>query len=246
MQYGWFDCFSPKDEPMTHHFVLPTADFNGLVWVTEDSAFLGEGNRSSVEKIRYAEDQEMAWSAWGDFSAIDVGERLSSEVAGGLDLSDTKSSIAAISRIGLEMLPANERGVVPRHELSRGLIVASLREPVRLYQGILTWRPKAFHMTGKIIAGDLPNFANLVPYYYYEQSGKSISECLLIGLHGMRLANKLNSNVIGSPYAWIFHMGKFRRLPPAELEVYIRLSESMDAELFKAFKNAPIPAEPSM
>jgi hypothetical protein len=92
---------------------------------------------------------------------------------------------------------------------------------------------------GKIIAGDTNNFANLFPSYCYDLSRKSVEECVLIGLHGMRIARKLNSGVVGEPNVWVLRQGVlFRRLTATELATYTAQSEALDANILGSFRTA--------
>lgn len=224
------------------HYILPTAAGDELAWVTETMAVIGQGNTSDVEKVCYLEEKKLACSMWGDLVSLSVRDEFAERVKNGaIDPSAPDAIIQSLVKIGVEMIPARERGQIPQFPYSRGVIVATFGERVKLYEVCLTWYPAAIPVieAGIVIAGDLDNHANLFPTHYYKSSGRSLQEALLSGIHGIRVAKKLKSQSIGDPNAWVYKAGAFRHLGPAELLPYIRLSDALDAGILQTLKAGP-------
>jgi hypothetical protein len=234
---GWFHPELEENEEwgfMSHHYVLPTADRAGFAWITDTTAFFGPGNVSDVEKIRRSET--VACSVWGDFAALTICEEFLRRVESDKTVVESDESVrCCIQQIAKETAPA------PGKNESRGLIVAVLERPVRLYLAYLGAHPNVSPCLGRIVAGDFDNPGNLFPVYYYERSLKTISECVLVGVHGMRIAHELNSRAIGKPNVWVFHNGVFGRVPEETLTRYINLSASLDVTILESFITTPGP-----
>lgn len=230
-----FEESAHSEEPMTQHYLLPTADRTGLAWITETMAFFGRGNVSQVEKVAYLPEARVAASAWGDFAALYTRDEFLNQVAAGaVDLGNEQSIAAAMRQTAAQYVPDSETAP----PASRGVLLAVLDAPVRLYQSLVGRNTAVSPALGKIIAGDINNHGNLFPEHYYDLSGKSIEECVLLGLHAMRVARKLNSLVIGEPNVWVFHEGVFRRLSTRELTAYTAQSDALDASILDAFRSA--------
>jgi hypothetical protein len=229
---------------MTLHVILPTSDGQGLAWVTDDLGYFGLGNTSRTNKIEYLDDKKVAFGAWGDFIAASVGDEFMKRAANGsVDLADRPSVVHLLQEIGerkLAELPPQMRHRRDQEQCGHGVIVATFDESVHLFQAFIGGTPLAREMAGEVTAGDLYNPARAFPRYYYPQSGKSLKECAALGVHTLRLAKVLNSNVIGDLEVWLYESGHFRRLTPAELSPYIQTSEALDFGFLEQIKQVAL------
>jgi hypothetical protein len=235
---------SPPTENMTLHYVMATGD-SGLVWVTETGAFLSHaGKTEGAEKVAYMPDLKIAYGPWGDLIACDIGSRFAESVkTGAVDLTDPESVKASLRQIGRDQLPEKEKGVLPQHQDSRGIILVTLDGAPRAYQLCATWPPCAIcvpHLKA-ITAGDVNNSARLFIDHYYALSGKSTAEAIAIGLHAMRLAIKANPSTLGEPNVWFHQNGEFKRLNKKDLTAYSDFSRSVDDSVLDRFRTAPKP-----
>ena len=223
---------------MTMHIILLTAKRDGLVWVTERSAFLGAGhaNFATVGKIAHFKDEKVAFSGWGDRIVLEAlghfGDRIKD---GSIPLSDgdeerIKQSLRSFAN---DVLPFEQRQQMERPD-SRGLIVATLGESPQVFRVSIVRQPVCFAIYDQLnaTAGDVENPAGLFVRYYYPRCNKTIEELLRLGLHTMRLAKELNSGGIGEADAWVCEHGEFRQLTPSELARYEGLSRKLDSAIF--------------
>ena len=113
----------------------------------------------------------------------------------------------------------------------------------RLYEAFVSDDTIAGEVTGQIVvAGDLHNAARMFPYYYYERSRKTLTECLAIGVHAIRIAKQMNTMLIRNPNVRFYSQSVFRKLTPAELEFYKKVSEPIDAVTLNTFRTTPDPS----
>jgi hypothetical protein len=87
---------------------------------------------------------------------------------------------------------------------------------------------------------DVFNPAQFFTRHYYERSGKAIPELLAIGIHTVRIAEKLNTTGIRGVDAWVYESGLLRELTPAELAPFAAMSESLDGTILTEFQNAAL------
>jgi hypothetical protein len=241
LTYG--DCtFLPEDYLMTLHVVLPTGDGKQLAWVTDTSAFFGRGNTSRIRKIEYLEKEKIVCSSWGDFAAADVVDRFTKRCEDGdVELSNPRAVTSCIKEVGEEVLgelPPQERAgrYQAEREQGHGVIVLVLREPMRLYVASIGRNTIAREATGEIIGGDLYNAARIFPQHYFPLSTKTLAEAIRLGVHTVRVAKTVNSQIVGDPVVWIYDGENFRRLESAELEPYIEFSKSIDSMILEKFR----------
>ena len=230
---------------VTLHVVMMTADRKGLVWVTERGGYLGEGhgNFGTVEKIKHVSDLNVAYSVWGDGTALLAMEKLESclrETSGWF--SDPGNLLNEFAAKGLrparlsihEKTPADSQKV-------RGIIFATLGESPRLYRTTLGVGPVTFNIYDEVlVAGDGDNPANVFARYYYQFSGKTVEELIRIGTHTVRLARLMNSMYIGELDIWVCESGIFRQLNTAEVAARAKQSEELDAVILKNFAGASV------
>jgi hypothetical protein len=243
-----FERYKPalEEELMTLHIVLFTADKSELVWVTDDRAFLGAGNISDgFDKISYSEQHRVACSCWGD--AIPIGIRdafLQCVQEGSFSLKEPSDVLNALRNLGAKRKKACEaRPAYMKEQYGHGVIVAVFEgSRPRLYEAFISDNTIAGEVTGQIVvAGDLHNAARMFPFYYCDRSGKSLSECLAIGVHTIRIAKLMNPSIIGNPDVRFYSKGEFRRLTDDEVKLYVNISESIDAKTLDAFRAIPLP-----
>jgi hypothetical protein len=232
---------------MTLHVVLPTADGKQLAWVTDTNAVFGLGNTSRVRKVEYLEKEKMACSSWGDFVAAEVADRFAKRCEdGAIEVSSPRAVTSCMKEIGeavLGELTQEERANRFRAERDQGhgVIVLTLRKPMRLYQALIGRNTIAREMTGEIVGGDLYNPARIFPLYYFPLSTtKTLAEAIRLGVHTMRLAHILRPEVVGDPVVWTYDGEAFRQLESAELEPYVRASMSIDSMILERFRSPAI------
>ncbi len=234
-----------EEYPMTLHIILLTEKQDGLAWITEHSAFLGQGhgNFSSVQKITYLREHRIAYSAWGDLIGLEALGQFGKRLENGslvIDGSDPAVDISKLRNFSDEVLPMTVRFKMERPD-TRGLIVAVLGDRPRVYRLGIVQQPVCFEIYGRAYAtaGDVSNPANLFVHYYYPRCNKSVKELLAVGLHSMRLAKLLNSGGVGEWDAWFCENGNFRQLTAEELSQYANFSESLDELLLEQFRKSP-------
>ena len=220
---------------MTLHVVLPTGDGKQLAWVTDKSAVFGRGNTSGIRKVEYLEKQKVACSSWGDFVGADVVDRFAKRCeAGAVDPSDARAVTSSIKDVGQEVLgeiPKDERAQRYRAEKEQGhgVIVATFYDPLRLYLAFIGRNTICREVTEEIIAGDFYNPARIFPYYYFPLTSKTLTDAICVGVHSIRLANKLRSEIVGDPVVWVYDGDKFRQMDSIELGTYTKASISLDS-----------------
>jgi hypothetical protein len=229
---------------MTLHIVLSTANRDGLVWVTERAAFLGSGheNFTSVEKLVYLEKHQVAFSGWGDGIALDALGKFSQCVeAGYINLSDQNNIVTSLRTFANNILPI-EKKLSNEDSSARGLIVATISKEPRVYRVSITKNALVMPVYDEVsaTAGDESNPANVFVRYYYPRCKRTIEELMLLGIHTVRLARKLNSRSVGATDAWFCKAGIFRQLNPQEIAQYESLSGSLDTSIFNQLSAAPL------
>jgi hypothetical protein len=208
-----------------------------LAWIADDKGSFGLGNTSPVNKILSSENRMVACSFWGDFVAGEVAHEFKERVdKHNIQVTDSGiviSSLRAITHEALSKLSPEQRAnrFQAQQQHGHGVIVAIFQETVRLYEAHVGVFAVAHEATGEIIGGDLYNPARIFPAYYYPICGRTLAENLMIGIHTMRLARTLNSQVIGEPKAWTYDGIKFRQLEPTEINQYLEASKSLDAAI---------------
>jgi hypothetical protein len=225
--------------PMTLHIILVSAQRDGFVWVTERSAFLGDGqgNFATIDKIRHLLGQRLAFSGWGDafaLSAISHFADYATQEA--VDFSDAEATMSWLKKFG-DGLPNREGG-----RLKRGLLVATLERSPRIYrvsfpEGALGSIVMPIYDQVHATAGDVENPANLFVRYYYPRSNKSIEELIRLGVHTVRLASTLNTFSVGDPDLWVFDKGVFQQLNPDEIQKYVIESQALDVKILDHLKS---------
>ena len=228
--------------PVTMHIVLLTAARDGLVWITERSAFLGSGhgNFAAIEKVTHVQERGIAFSAWGDATALEALGELGGRVKDGsisLVDSDQDHVTQSLRDFANDVLPVEKRNLMERPD-TRGLIVATLGHRPRVYRLSIVHQPVCFAIYDQATAGDVHNPANLFVRYYYPRCNKTVEELLAIGIHTMRLARELNSGAVGDTDAWACSSGRFHQLTLEELARYARLSESLDVSILNQIGSA--------
>jgi hypothetical protein len=229
---------------MTLHILLFTAKRDGFVWITEHSAFLGQGhgNFTTVEKITYLEKHKIAFSAWGDLVGLEALTQFGDRVKdGSISLADDPmQTINTLRNFANDVLPYDKRQQMERPD-TRGLIVATLGDRPRIYRLGIVRQPVCFEVYDQLnaTAGDVSNPANLFVQYYYPRCNKTLNELLAIGVHSMRLARLLNTSGVGEPDVWICNEGEFYQLSPEKLSESIDFSKSLDRSTLNQFSNGP-------
>src|ERR1700678_1993718 len=235
-----------EDEyPMTLHVLLFTAKKDGFVWITEHSAFLGQGhgNFAGVEKVTHLGERGIAYSAWGDLIGLEALGQFGNRIEDGsliLAGDDPAVDISKLRDFANSVLPMSQRQQMERPD-TRGLIVAVLGKRPRVYRLGIVQQPVCFEIYDRTnaTAGDVANPANLFVQYYYPRCKKTLKELLAIGLHSMRLARLLNSGGVGEPDAWVCDKERFRQLSGEEISEYMKFSESLDGSVLNQFSNGP-------
>lgn len=232
---------------MTLHILLMTAKRDGLVWVTERSAFLekGHGNFATVEKIRHLNQPGLAFSCWGDGIAMasigQFAQYATSEAAKFSDPVETWFSLNDFAKT----VPALAKKIDdPLENPARGLLVATLGDAPRAFrvsfrEGTVGPIVTDIYDEGQVTAGDVKNPANLFIRYYYPRSSRSIRELVFLGVHTVRLARALNSAFLGDPDVWVCEGGRFRQLTPEQVSAYERESESLDEKILRLLGKGP-------
>jgi hypothetical protein len=228
---------------MTLHYVLSTID-GGFVWATETAAFLSQAGRTNgVEKIIYVPELKIAYGPWGDVLSLRIGDSFAKLVKAGLvNLKDPAAVRVELSNVADSLLPENEKGKLPLHQDSRGLILITLDGQPRCYQLTATWPPCTLqvpHLKG-IVAGDISNSARLFIDTYYQLSGKSTDEVIALAVHAMRLATEANPGILGAPNVWVYQAGDFRPLTLEEMAKYSSRSQSLDESILKHLRGGAV------
>jgi hypothetical protein len=217
---------------MTLHIVLPAAEPNSFVWVTDTVFNISFDNSASLEKIAYFEDQGFACSAWGNFALI-LRDELAKQIREDPpDMANPEAVKDFLRLFATKMAEALEIKLSPSARENPGLILTTFADGFhRLYCCLLGKFPAAVEPGKLTCMGDENSPARVFVDYYYEASGKSIEQVLLLGIHAMRLAHRNKAAFIGEPNAWVYRGGIFRRLTAAELTRYIEMSKSLDASI---------------
>jgi hypothetical protein len=217
---------------MTLHIVLPAADSDSLVWVTDDVFSLGFDNAGSLDKIAYSERRHFACSAWGNYALVlreELTRRISAE---SLEMSSVEDVKGFLQTFASAMIGSLAIKTTPSVRDNPGLILVTLADGhPRIYCCILGQFPVAVQVNKLTCMGDENSPARIFADYYYEMSGKSIDQVLFLGIHAMRLAHQNKAAFIGEPNAWVYRGGIFRRLTTLELAAYIAKSKSLDASI---------------
>jgi hypothetical protein len=230
--------FTEDSDLVTLHIVLSSPEIDSFVWVTDRLALLGLDGYATVEKITHLKEQNIACSIWGDGLAMLARDRLMERITASPIANRSPSEITVFLReFGTEIFPEGQHLKV-NLTAQRGILLALLGKNPRVYRLDLCWPPIAASIIGQTTAGDESNPALLFTNYYYELCGKTISELLCIGIHAMRIAEKMNSKGIRGVDAWVCEKGDFRQLTNKELTPYIASSESLDAMTLDSFRES--------
>lgn len=232
---GWEEVW-PQDRPMTMHIILPTVE-QGIVWVTDTGIGLGNSSHfASVDKITNLPNQNAACSSWGDHG-ITICDRLGDWVkCGRIELSSpeaTRGSLEAfcatmLSTIRIDPMQASRPSVI---------LLTNIDSSPRLFFAKTGIPPIARETDRLLCAGDADNPCRIFVDQYYESSGKTIHEALLLAVHAMRKAHEFKAGYIGPPNAWVCSRGTFRRLRDSELQQCIRASETIDRQILLSASN---------
>jgi len=221
---------------MTLHTVLrtPARDF---VWITDRLASL-RADYGTVDKIRHLDSYQVACGAWGDSLATRTRDELLDRVKNeSFNFDDTYGSLRSL---GLDMWkPGSSDSLPEQQQPNRGIIAAFYDKPDMLWRLDILPIPVINPIYDRVTAGDKSNLGNFFVERYYPQSGKTVNDLILIGVHATTMARRLNTRGVGEPAVWVYSNDKFRQLTPVEIEPFTTLSAKLDDAIIEQFRNAP-------
>lgn len=222
--------------PMTLHIVLPTAEPDSLVWITDTRVSLGFDGIGSIEKIAYVENRRVACSTWGA-KALLLRDALVRQIASSsVDMSNPRDMEEFLQRFAVMMIQMLGIGPATATQEIPGFIVTTfLDERPRIYFGKVTMPPVASEMQSLACIGDESSPGKVFVDHYYDISVKSVEQVVFLGIHAMRLAHQNNAAFFGEPNAWVYRDGVFSRLPEVDLKRYIDMSKALDSSITSSY-----------
>jgi len=226
---------------MTLHLLMMTATRDGFVWVTDRMAGTGQGGSGTVEKITHVRGLNVALSIWGNFKAMDLHDWILNRMRSHSFpvASDSSAVRMYLTECGI-LFKESGQDETDNPSGPRGAVLVLISQKPEIYTlSINNAPPVALAVFGQAPFGDTNNPALFFSSYYYERCGKTISELVLLGIHTMRMAERLNTKGIQGLDVWICENGDMRQLRESELEPFTARSEALDSAILRDFQNPP-------